>query len=183
MRIETEMPVGTGEDARTVKLISLVTETSLEVFTEAEDGSYTKRESMEIKRAAALDAKVLWGQLDLLLYLDSRDLRCTYTGVMTRDKEKFVTAEAAFRPGRELAEPRRLYFDTTTALIERIDVFDAKSNMRLGTTMVGDYKDHEGIKFPELIEFTDRAGEVLGGWRFSAVKVNPEVADDTFLKP
>jgi hypothetical protein len=184
MRIETafELP-GENDTVRKISVISVVTETDINIWRKEADGEFIKSESRELKLSAVQDAKVLFAQLDMLLYLDSRDLRCTYGGVLTRDKVSYATAEAAFRPEREVMEPVRLYFDLKTALIKRIDVFDPKTKMRVGSTLVDDYKDHEGLKFPESISFVDRSMESLAGWDFRDVKVNPELSPETFLKP
>lgn len=184
MRIETDFELPGDNDAvRKVQVVSIVTETAINIWRKEGEGEYIKSESRELMLSAVQDAKVLFAQLDMLLYLDSRDLRCTYGGLMTRDKVSYVTAEAAFRPAREVQEPVRLYFDLKTALIKRIDVFDPQTKMRVGSTLVEDYKDHEGLKFPESISFVSRSMETLGGWDFASVKVNPELSRETFLKP
>lgn len=182
MRIETEVEVA-GEEGRTIRTVGIVREDGMEVYREATDGSYEQLSSREILQKHADIAKALWAQLDQILYLDSRDLRCRYTGIMTRNKEKYVTVESGFRPAREVPEPSRLYFDTTTALIERIDVFDPATNTRIGSKLLEGYQDYDGIKFPSEIRFVNRDMEELGGWVFTTFKVNPELEKETFLKP
>ena len=181
MRIETEIAMP-GED-EAAKIVSIVTPESVTVWTEDGQGGYTEVEARELQAAAVFDAQGLWAQLDLLLYPDTRDLRCTVSGPMTRNSKRYMAVEAEFRPGRKVPEPARLYFSAVSSLIERVDVFDPKTRLRTATTYLEDYKDHDGIKFPHYLRFVDRAGKPLGSWRFADVEMNPKLPADNFKKP
>jgi len=183
MRIETEVPIQGESGEEKIKTVSFVTALSVKVFTEDATGAYSEVEARELQAAAVFDAKGLWAQLDLILYPDSRDLRCTFSGVLTRDSKRYAAVEAEFRPGREVPEPARLYFSAVSSLVERIDVFDPKTHLRTGTTYLEQYKDHDGIKFPEQFRFVDRRGKALAFWRFANVKMNPVLPETQFQKP
>jgi hypothetical protein len=183
MRSESEITVpGSGSDEKT-KIISIVTASSVEVWTEDGEGGFVPVEAKELQALAVFDAKGLWAQLDLILYPDIADLRCSVTGVMTRDSKRYMGVEAEFRPGRQVPEPTRLYFSAVSSLIERIDVFDPKTHLRTATTYLEGYKDHDGIKFPGYLSMIDRRSNKLGTWRFDNVKMNPELPEGYFVKP
>lgn len=184
MRIENEVPVPAEDGTESkIKTVSIVTSEWVKVWREASDGSYTEVEARELQAAAVFDAKGLWAQLDLILFPDTRDLRCTFSGVLTRDSKRYAAVEAEFRPGRQVPEPARLYFSAVSSLIERIDVFDPKTHLRTATTYLEEYKDHDGIKVPELLRLVDRRGRPLGAWRFANVKLNPDLSESVFEKP
>lgn len=184
VRIESEIEVPGESEGTKVKIVSLVkADGSVQVWNEAVDGTYNVVETKELKRNAHFDAQSVFAQLDLLMVLDSKDLRCSFTGIFTRDSKRYAAVEAEFRPGRAVPEPSRLYFSSKTSLIERIDVFNAKTHLRQSSSYVENYKDHDGFKFPEKLRFVNRKGEPLGGWRMENVKLNPTLAENCFSKP
>lgn len=183
VRIESEIAVPGSAEGETIKTVSLVTSQSVLVWAQGEDGEYTPVEARELKAAAVFDAKSIWAQLDLILYPDHPDLRCTFSGVMTRDSKRYAAVEAEFRPGRQVPEPARLYFSAVSSLVERIDVFDPKTHLRTGTTYLEEYKDHDGVKVPHYFRFIDRRARPLGSWRLDDLKLNPTLPDKAFTKP
>lgn len=184
LRIDETVQVVLDGETRDVELVTLLTELEMEVYRKTGEDSYQElTNSRDLLTSQAVDSKALFAQLDLLLFLDSRDLRAQYRGMMKRDGEQYIAVEAGFRPGREVPEPARLYFDTSTALIERIDIFDPKTKRRTGTTRLEGYKDHDGIKFPERFVAFDREQEKIGGWQITEFEINPETPEEVFLKP
>ena len=184
LRIDETVQVRLDNELRDVVLVTLLTEESLKVFRKTGGDQYQElTNSKDLRLSQSVDSKALFAQLDLLLHLDSRDLRGQYRGLMKRNDKEYIAVETSFRPGREVPEPSRLYFDTSTALIERIDIFDPKTKRRTGTTLVEGYKDHDGIKFPERFVAHDREMKRLGGWQIANFEVNPETPQEVFLKP
>lgn len=184
VRIDSKIEVPGEAAGSMVNIVSLVTEDgAVKVWSQAEDGSYIPVEAKELKMNAQFDALSMFSQLDLFLFLDTPDIRCTFTGALTRDSKRYVAIETSFRPGRGVAEPSRLYFDSKSSLIERIDVFHPDSNMRLSTTLVEDYTDHKGFKFPGRLRTLNRKGTPVGGWRMENVELNPKLSETHFAKP
>lgn len=183
MRIESEIPVPGGAEGETAKIVSLVTAQTVLVWSETAEGDYVPVDARELKAAAVFDAKGIWAQLDLLLYPDNQDLRCTFSGVMTRDAKRYAAVEAEFRPGRQVLEPARLYFSAVSSLVERIDVFDPKTHLRTATTYLEEYTDHDGVKVPHYLRFVDRRARPLGSWRLSNIELNPKLTEQVFTKP
>ena len=184
LRIDETVQVLLDGESRDVELVTLLTETELTVHRKLGEGEYQElTNSQDLLKSQEVDGKALFAQLDLLLFLDSRDLRGQYRGMMKRDGEQYIAVEASFRPGRAVPEPSRLYFDTSTALIERVDIFDPKTKRRTGTTRLEGYKDHDGVKFPERFVAFDREMEKLGGWQVANFEINAETPEEVFLKP
>ena len=181
--VRLEQEVELGEGLGTVKTVSIVTGNDIRVWTEAEDGSWSRSELAELERAAGFHATVLLTNLDLLYWTDSKEIRCRFGGVLRRDGRDYAAVEAEFKPERSVPEPARLYFSGVSSLIERIDAFDPKLRMRIGTVHVEGYEDHGGIKFPGLFRQVDRKGKPIGNWYLDEVSLNGEFEEAFWQKP
>ncbi|MDF1800211.1 MAG: hypothetical protein P1V81_13610 [Planctomycetota bacterium] len=185
VRLETELMVKdeeTGEDVPT-KVVSIVTGDQAKVWVEAADGTMTRSSAIELESTAAFHATALLSHLDLILWPDSPDIRCSFGGVLKRDGKQYATVEAEFKPGRKVPEPARLYFNGATSLIDRIDVFDPKLHMRMGTVHVEGYADHGGVKVPSLFRQLNRKGEPIGNWYLEDMSLNGEFEREYWAKP
>lgn len=180
VRIEKDVVIE-GEDP--AKTVAIVTGSGAKVWVEGADGELIRSEAQRFQNTASFHASALLNQLDLVYWLDGRDVRCRFGGVLKRDGKDYATIEAEFAPGRQVPEPTRLYISGTSSLIERVDVFDPKFHMRTSTAYLEEYADHGGIKFPGRVRQVDRRGRPVGNWYLEGVELNGEFEPEFWAKP
>ena len=183
VRIESEVDISETDKPDMVKMVSIVTPLGVKVWTENAEGGFDEVDLQQYLNFASLDASALLAHLDLILMPRSMDLRFKYSGVKTRDGVKYAAVDAEFAPSRSVPLLYRNYYSPETTLIERLDVFDPATKQRIGCTRIGDYEDHDGLKFPRSFKSVDRDEKPVGTWSFSNVKINPELAPERFLMP
>ena len=181
VRMEGSYALSDGSEP--ARVVGLVTGSDVQVWYEGADGELVSTDAQRIKNTVAFHATALLNQLDLVYWTDSKDIRCRFGGVLKRDGKDFATLEAEYSPSRSVPEPARLYFSGVTSLIERVDAFDPKLHMRIGTVYLEGYKDHDGIKFPSLLRQVDRRMRPIGNWYLSDVVLDGEYEADHWSKP
>ena len=134
----------------------------------------------ELIAGAREEALLFFAYFDLLYGLEAPDVAHKLEGVKTRDGQQYLTVHVEFHASRQIYSAFRLYFNSETALIDRIDVFDLRTLKRLYTVKLSEYKDLGGLKFPGRFAFVSVDGKPLKAWRLEAPAHNRGLAPEHF---
>jgi len=118
--------------------------------------------------------------LDLLYRPTSPDLRMKFEGIKRRHRDgeliEYVATWMEFAPHRHVYSPFRVFYNPSTRLVDRIDTFDMKTLLRVGSMELRDYVDLGGIKFPTRVVFRDVVHErPIKAWTLETPQVNPPI--------
>lgn len=118
--------------------------------------------------------------LDLLYRPTSPDLKMKFEGIKRRHRDgeliEYVATWMEFAPHRHVYSPFRVFYNPSTRLVDRIDTFDMKTFMRVGSMELRDYVDLGGIKFPTRVVFRDVVHErPVKAWTLETPQVNPPI--------
>ena len=134
----------------------------------------------ELLAGAREEALLFFAYFDLLYGLEAPDVAHKLEGVRKRDGQQYLTLHVEFHASRQIYSAFRLYFNTETALIDRIDVFDLRTLKRLYTVRLTGYQDLNGLKFPTRFEFVGVDGKPLRAWRLEEPVRNRGLAPEHF---
>jgi hypothetical protein len=134
----------------------------------------------ELIAGAREEALLFFAYFDLLYGLEAPDIAHKLEGVKTREGQQYLTVHVEFHASRQVYSAFRLYFNSETALIDRIDVFDLRTLKRLYTVKLSEYKDLGGLKFPGRFAFVSVEGQPLKAWRLEAPAHNRGLAPEHF---